>query len=560
MTCIVRVVPDERCRTSGAGRAVPDEACARPTLVSMTTAPLPFGSVRSSGGMVAAADQLATQAGMAMLAAGGNAVDAAIATNAAIAVTSPHLCGMGGDLYALVHAEGQVFALNATGRAGSNADAAAMRAEGLREMPFRHDIRTVTVPGCVDGWAALHARFASLPMPQLLEPAIRLAADGFPASPLLVGSLSMVDATARERLAVVASQAVRPGARVRRVGVADALRAIGADGRDGFYGGTFGQGLLTLGQGLYRPADLESPSADWVTPLSLPAFGRVLHTLPPNSQGYLTLGACGLADRLELPSDPDDPQWAHLLIEAAKAAGRDRPDVLHDRADGGSLLEAIARRTGEIRPDRAARIGRSHHDGDTTYLCTVDRHGMGVSLIQSNASGFGSWLVEPTTGINLHNRGLGFSLEVGHPAELTPRRRPPHTLSPAVATRPDGSLAAVFGTMGGDAQPQILLQLAARLFHRGQSPAAALLAGRWVLNGPATGFDTWTSDHGPHVLLEGNAPAGWRGHLVGLGHEVRAAPAYDSAFGHAHAIVIGDDGIRHGAADPRARVGSAAGL
>ncbi|MCX6521588.1 MAG: gamma-glutamyltransferase, partial [Actinobacteria bacterium] len=297
----------------------------------------PSSSVRAPGAMVAAADQLATQAGMSALAAGGNAVDAAIATNAAIAVTGPHLCGMGGDLFALVHDGERVHALNASGRAGSGASAEQLRADGHREMPFRHDIRTVTVPGCVAGWCTLHERFGRLPLDQVFAPAVRLAEQGFPASMLLVGSLATVDERAREALHELASQARRPGDRVRRPGVGAALRAIAAHGRDGFYLGEFGQGLLALGGGWYSPDDLAAPGPDWVTPLSWPAFGHVLHTIPPNSQGYLTLGAAGLADRLDLPGDTDDPRWAHLLIEAAKAAGRDRPEVLHDGADGGAL-------------------------------------------------------------------------------------------------------------------------------------------------------------------------------------------------------------------------------
>jgi gamma-glutamyltranspeptidase/glutathione hydrolase len=182
-----------------------------------------------------------------------------------------------------------------------------------------------------------------------------------------------------------------------------------------------------------------------------------------------------------------------------------------------------------------------------------------VSLIQSNASGFGSGLVEPNTGINLHNRGLGFNLREGHPAALQPGHRPPHTLCPAMATA-DGSLRAVFGTMGGDAQPQILLQLAARLFHYGQTPAAAVDAGRWALQGPATGFDTWTSGEAPTVAIEGQAPAEWLDELARRGHKVSASPAYDSGFGHAHAIVIDSEGFRAGAADPRTLVGTAAGV
>ena len=519
----------------------------------------PSPTVRSSRNMVASADQLATQAGLEVLARGGSAADAAIATNAAIAVTAPHLCGMGGDLFALVHDGHGVHALNAAGRAGSGVDADILRREGHTVMPFRHDPRTVTVPGCVDGWVALHERFGRLPFADILEPAIHLAKDGFPASPLLIGSVATLDEPGREALGEIVTQARRPGDRVRRPGVARALRAIAEGGRDGFYRGEFGEGLLALGAGVYHEADLATPGAGWVEPLSWPAFGRVLHTIPPCSQGYLLLGAAGLADRLGLPADPDDDLWAHLLIEAAKAAGRDRPAVLWEGADGAALLTAIAGREAEIDRERSSSLPRPQVAGDTTYLCTVDEHRMGVSLIQSNASGFGSWLVEPGTGINLHNRGLGFSLEPGHPAELAPGRRPPHTLSPALATHADGRLAAVFGTMGGDAQPQILLQVAARLFLHDQSPAAAIRSARWALHGPVTGFDTWTATGGPHVLLEGHAPSGWRDALTARGHDVRVVPPWDSSFGHAHAICVQDDGFLAGAADPRAWVGSVAG-
>lgn len=518
----------------------------------------PFTSIRAARHMVASADQLATQAGLSALAQGGNAVDAAIATNAAIAVTGPHLCGMGGDLFALVHRHGEVHCLNASGRAGSGADAASLRAEGFAEMPFRHDVRTVTVPGCVDGWVALHERFGSLPLSTLLAPAIRLAHDGFPASPLLAASASMVDPRGAHSLAELVSQARRPGARVRRPGVARALAAVAEGGRDAFYLGEFGDGLLEIGRGWFSESDLRQ-RPDWVTPLSAEAWGVQLWTVPPNSQGYLTLGASALADRLDLPADPDDPLWAHLLIEAATAAGFDRPGVLHAGADGRSLLAQIAGRHHLIDPERASRRPTPASSGDTTYLCTTDGDGMGVSLIQSNASGFGSWLVEPTTGINLHNRGLGFSLEQGHPAELAPGVRPPHTLSPALATR-GSDLAAVFGTMGGDGQPQILLQLAARLFHHQQSPAVAQHAGRWVLRGPVTGFDTWTAAQGPVVMVEGNAPAEWAAALEARGHRTERTAPFDSAFGHANAIVRDTEGFWSSCVDPRARVGSVGGL
>ncbi len=520
--------------------------------------PLPHSSIRGTRHLVASADQLATRAGDLTFERGGNAVDAAIATNAAIAVTGPHMCGMGGDLFALVHRDGEVVALNSSGRAGSGAAPDSLRAEGHTVMPFHHDIRTVTVPGCVDGWLALHERLGSLSLADVLAPAIDLAEAGFPASPLLAGSVRRLDDDGHRNLVELSKQAVRTGAIVRRPGVARALRDIVERGRDGFYGGEFGDGLVSMAAGYLTTQDLAATQADWVAPLSAPMFGVDVHTIGPNSQGYLTLGGGILADLLDLPDDPADPRWAHLLIESAKLAGYDRPDVLHEHADGAGLLQAVAARSDRLDPERACDYRVGVGPGDTTYLCTAEVGGMAVSLIQSNASGFGSWLAEPNTGINLHNRGLGFNLDAGHPAEFGPGRRPPHTLSPVLATRGD-DLVSVFGTMGGDAQPQILLQLAARLFHHRESPARAISSPRWVLSGPATGFDTWTAPSGPTVGIEGHAAFAWSDGLVQRGHIVDGFPAFDSGFGHAQAIVLDEDGVLSGAADPRARVSSVAG-
>ena len=525
---------------------------------------VPFSSVRAPGGMVCAADHLATQAGATVLAAGGNAVDAAIATNAAMSVVGPHLCGMGGDLFALVHRDGdsEPTALNASGRSGRGLSAEELRTEGHTEMPFRHDPRTVTVPGCVDGWVALHERFGTRPLTELFAPAIRLAESGFPASPLLVGAVAQLDARGRRALAELVEQATRPGAPVRRPGAGRTLAVIAAEGRAGFYAGEFGEGFLRVGGGVHDPADLAAGQADWVPPLGSDVWGHHAWTVPPNSQGYLTLAGAWIAERLPLPGDPDDPQWAHLLIEAAAAAGYDRPVVLHADADGPSLLSPgrLSPLVEQISPSHASRRGAATGNGDTTYLCTVDRDRMGVSLIQSNASGFGSWLVEPSTGINLHNRGLGFTLEAGHPAEAGPRKRPPHTLCPALVTRFDGTLHAVLGTMGGDAQPQIVLQVLTRLLAHAQSPATAVGSARWGLFGPTNGFDTWTADAGPDVHVEGHAPDGWEQTLASRGHRARRVAPWDGSFGHAHAIVVEPDGMLAGAADPRARVGSAAGV
>lgn len=526
----------------------------------MALAPMPI--VRAHGGMVASADGLATQAGVAVLRAGGGAVDAAIATNAVMAVVAPHLCGLGGDLFALVHGAGASApeALDAAGRAGSGASAASLRGEGHRVMPLHGDIRTVTVPGCVDGWLALHERHGRLPLTSILADAIACAHDGFPASPLLAASAAALPDPAPAGSEDLTDPRPAVGAPVHRPGVARSLEAIAVHGRAGFYGGELGRGLLALGDGWFAADDLERPQARWVEPLAIDSFGHRLWTMPPPSQGYLTLAAAWIADGLGLPDDPDDAHRAHLLVEAARAASHDRPAVLHDEADGRALLapERLAPRRDAIDAERAAPWPVPAAAGDTTYLCAIDAGGTAVSLIQSNASGFGSRIFEPATGIGLHNRGLGFALEPGHPAELAPGRRPPHTLAPALATHLDGRLAAVVGSMGGDGQPQIVLQLLARLLRSGQSPEVAVAAPRWLLAGADSGFETWTSPGGPSVKVEAHAPAAWLDALAARGHRASRAPAYGSDFGHAQAIVVDEAGLRTGAADPRAVVGACA--
>jgi gamma-glutamyltranspeptidase/glutathione hydrolase len=507
--------------------------------------------------MVSTIDHLATQAGLGVLREGGSAADAAIAANAVLTVTMPSLCGMGGDLFALVSRDDAPPAtLNAAGRAGAGADAARLRAEGRDEMPFKLDIRSVTVPGCVDGWMALHERFGRVSLDRVLAPAIGYARDGFPASAMLAASVSVLPDVPGAGDLRGSTGKRKTGETIRRPGVARALEAIVADGRAGFYKGEFGKGLLALGNGEYTEADFETSGAAWVDPIRVEAFDHIVWGVPPSSQGYVLLASAWIAEGLPLPDDPNDPLWAHLLVEASKQAGRDRPDVLHDRADGDALLSTarLEPRRREIDPDHASTVVMPARAGDTTALCVVDGDGVGVSLIQSNASGFGSHLFEPATGINLHNRGLGFSIEEGHPAEYAPGRRPPHTLTPSLVTALDGRLAAVLGTMGGDSQPQVLLQVLARTLRNGESPARAISAGRFrlVAKEQTTGFAIWTDPAGTAVAVEGHAPPAWSAGLAARGHEVTTTEPFDHGFGHAHLIVVGD-GHLAGAADPRAR-------
>ena len=317
--------------------------------------------------------------------------------------------------------------------------------------------------------------------------------------------------------------------------------------------------------------------------------------MPPPSQGYLTLAGAVVAETVGLGDDPDDPQWAHLLVETWRAVGHDRPAVLYDGADGDALLHpdrlaaAAARVSAHAMapPDVAPGLGTTGPDvarlgdGDTTHLCVQDADGLGISLTQSNALDFGSHLVEPTTGVFLHNRGLGFSLVPDHPAEVAPGRRPPHTLSPMLVTRGDGhggngaALTHLVGAMGGDAQPQIIVQLLARLLRAAQSPARAITAPRFTLDAPSAGpFRLWWGED-LTVVVEADAPPAWPAGLTGRGHRVQTISAFDPvAVGCAQIIATeiapGPDTARQqsngtpsrllvGASDPRSPAGAALG-
>jgi gamma-glutamyltranspeptidase/glutathione hydrolase len=237
--------------------------------------------------------------------------------------------------------------------------------------------------------------------------------------------------------------------------------------------------------------------------------------------------------------------------------------VLHERADGESLLSAqrLGPRADAVGARAARGLADVYADGDTTYLCTVDADRTGVSLILSNAAGFGAHRLLPGRGIFLHNRGMAFSLEPGHAAEYGPGRRPPHTLAPLAVTHPDRGLAAVMGTMGADAQPQVLLQLLARAFGAGQQPGPALSAPRFSLSRePSTGFDVWEDAEPPIVRLEHEAPRAWEAGLRRRGYEVARNAPGGAGFGHAQMIRVTGEDMLCGAADPRPRDGACVGL
>ncbi len=485
--------------------------------------------------------ELSTRAAMHIYQLGGNAVDAAVAANAVQGVVAPETCGVGGDLFALVHRSGEAAptALNASGRAGSGVDPNALRSVGHSTIP-PFDPATVTVPGCVDGWIALSTRFGTMPLADVLAPAIELAEGGFAAS----AELRLAFTRRAKQLAAHAPEFYRPGtSTVHRGALAATLHQIAEAGRGGFYGGQAGSAIAQVIPNITID-DLAVEQAEWVEPISADVYGRTGWTIPPNSQGYLTLASSWVFSETHPPVDPDDPEYLHLQIEAYRSVAWERDDLVTDPRRSPLPPDQLA--APDRLRDRAGQIDRTHvgtwprprpAPGGTAYLCFVDRDGMAVSLIQSNYMGIGSGIAAPGAGFFLHNRGAGFNLIEGHPNELSPGARPLHTLSPTLWTR-NGTLDTVLGTRGGQYQPQLLLQVAAASLLIGDDPETALRRPRWVLDGAS-------------LRVEGRMPDRVITELARRGHTIERAGDFERGWGPVSMIQIADGGIREAAADPR---------
>ena len=513
-----------------------------------------------SGSVAVSPHYLASQAGVDVMRAGGNAVDAAIAVNAVLGVVRPTDCGIGGDLFALIHRPGNEApaVLNASGRAGAGVSAHALLAEGYDTMPYRHPA-TVTVPGCVDGWVALLGRFGSRPLSELLAPAIRLADEGFPISPEMALNLEAIaDLVEGQQSAFElypGGGAPTAGALLTRPALAESMRGIADGGRDAFYSGRVAAAIEQATGGLITAPDLVANAPDWVDGARLDVLGETAWTVPPNSQGYITLAALSIFEQLGAPKSFDDPDFHHLLIEAYRAAAWDREIHLADPGQMTAQVEELlhplrmAERAFAITSGAARWPSPPPLPGGTAYLCTVDASGMGVSFMQSNYAGIGAGISAGDTGVWLHNRGAGFTLTPDHPNELAPGKRPAHTLAPSLWTK-DGRLTMLLGARGGDLQPQLLVQLAADLLHLGMDPAEAQAMPRWAMEefGPGTTSSPEVEDTMPAAVVSG---------LGTRGHAVSTVPA-QRAWGPASIIRIAEDGTRHAAADPRVSTTSVA--
>ncbi|HEX9070210.1 MAG TPA: gamma-glutamyltransferase family protein, partial [Ktedonobacterales bacterium] len=402
-------------------------------------------------GVVAAPHYLAAQAGLEMLKAGGNALDAAIATNAVLQVVTPFVVGLGGDLFLLFHdaRSGQLHGLNASGRAPAAASIERYHALGYDEMP-RFGIHTVTVPGCADGWGMAEERFGRLGLERVLAPAIRYAEEGFPVGPALHRALSFMLTRPHTDRSFLDNYL--PGGEVPPIGsltrapaLASTLTAIAKHGPDIFYRGAIAEQIATFFAregGLITGEDLAAHHGEWVTPLSTPFGDLEVYELPPNTQGVTALQILGMLDGLPLGSSPLDPATIHAAVEAKKLAFADRghylTDPTHMRLDPRELIapEYLRECRARIDPRQAhAATIPSAITGDTVYMCAADEEGNAVSLIQSNYSGFGSGYVVDGTGISLQNRGAYFTLDAEAANALAPNKRTLHTLIPSLALR-----------------------------------------------------------------------------------------------------------------------------
>src|SRR5579884_635119 len=511
--------------------------------------------------MIATPHHLASEAGLAILQAGGSAVDGAIAANAVLAVVYPHMAGIGGDAFFLIWdaAGRELVGLNAAGRAAAGATVEAFARRRLHCVPVQGALAAVTAPGAVDGWGLAHRRFGRLPWADLLAPAIRYAAEGFPVSARLAGAL----ASARSLLGgcAAAREALYPAGRPPAAGevlaqpwLAASLRAIAADGPDALYRGALGERLARAcasAGGWLTPDDLAAQRGEWVAPLRGRYRGRTIAELPPPTQGATALELLHVADGWNVRAWGDDSvDYYHHLAEASRLVSADRDRYLGDPRYGEVPVawligaERAAALRAAIAPDHVgANPPAPAHGGDTIFLCVVDAAGNAVSLSESLFYGFGSGFMAGDTGILLHNRASFFRLDPDHVNGIAPGKQPLHTLIPAMLLD-GGQPSLLFGAMGGEAQPQFQAALLTRWLDFGYDVQAAIDAPRWH----------WTAGgYGPSgtLLLESRVSPSVAQGLLDRGHDLALLPAWSEAMGHAQMIAVDRArGRLEGGADP----------
>src|SRR5262245_21416700 len=514
-------------------------------------------------GIVAASQPLAAQAGVRVLERGGNAVDAAIATNAVLGVVEPQSNGIGGDLFAIVYdaKTGTLHGLNASGWSPRALTPALLTSRGVHEMP-RSGIHSVTVPGAVAGWDALRTRLGTRPMAELLAAAIQYADEGFPVSDVIAAHWAtythkIAAEPAAASLYLPAGRPPRAGEIFRNPDLAGSLRRIAERGRSGFYEGATADAMLAVSRerdGTLSADDLRDFQPEWVPPMWTTYRGWTVYELPPNTQGVAALLMLNLMEQFPLADYGFHTARAlHVMIEAKKLAYADMLRYVGDTRFASSSLQplldkgAAKERARQIDPARAALdvepstlAGLTTSVGaDTVYFCTIDRDGNIASVIQSVYEGFGSAIVPHGTGFALQNRGALFALADGHPNALAPRKRPLHTIIPAFMQK--GDVRIGFGIMGGFNQAQAHAQFVANIADYGMDIQEALEAGRF----------TKPSFGGADVNVEALVPEATRRELAALGHDVTTIPPRTGVFGHGQAVMSDGNGVHFGASEPR---------
>jgi gamma-glutamyltranspeptidase/glutathione hydrolase len=516
--------------------------------------------VISQSGIVASESPLASQAGVAILERGGNAVDAAVAAHAAMTVVAPMWNGIGGDLFAIVYEakSGKLYGLNASGWAPAGQSIDRLRRMGLKAVP-EAGIESATVPGAVDGWQKLLDRFGKRRMNEVLAPAIQLAERGFPVTEWIslhfasnVDLLESNEAAARTFL--ISRRVPRVGEVFRNPDLAWSLRQIAEGGRDAFYRGEITRRLLALSaeqKGVFAPKDFSDYASEWVEPISTTYRGWTVYELPPNGQGIGALLMLNIMERFSLGQlGLNSASALHVQIEAKKLAYADVIRFIGDPKT--SKLPVAGLLSKQYAAGRANLIDMDHANcgaapgnpvpdaGDTVYLSAVDRDGNMVSLIQSNYAEFGSGLVAHGTGFVLHDRGALFSLDPASPNALAGHKRPLHTIIPAFMQK--DQLRIAFGIMGGWNQGQAHAQFVSHIVDFNQNIQAALETSRF----------TKLSFGGCDVELEDRISDHVRAELEAKGHQVRMHHGYSDTFGGGQAVMRDyAAGVNYGASDPR---------
>lgn len=516
---------------------------------------------QSRRGAVASPHYLASVAGLGVLQRGGSAVDAIIAMNSTLGVVYPHMTGMGGDAFWLIYdkASNKVHALNGSGRAVGNATRDYYRSQGHSVIPQRGVHAALTVPGAVDSWCMAHERHGRLPLGEVLAPAISHARHGFPVS---AGQQRFSE----ERLDVLSQlpgtrDVFLPGGAPPKMGqlmrmpkLAETMEAIAARGRAGFYDGPVADEIIRSVQaegGVWEKRDLTAHLGNWGEPISTSYRGYQAYQHPPNCQGFVHLMKLNVLENFDLSKFSDTgADYAHLLVEASKLIFQDRDRYLTDPEHSHIPLDQLlskeygAELAKRIDLSKVARDERKPMGSDTTCTVAVDGEGNAVSMIQSLYHEFGSAVVAGDTGVVLQNRGSFFSLEEGHVNRLEPGKRSFHTLMPGMLLK-DGAPFLVYGTMGGEGQPQTSTILATRVVDYGLDVQEAIDRPRWLYG------RTW-GEESKALRLESRFGDAVAQDLRQRGHDVQILDEWSDLTGHAAAIQCNQEtGVLAAGADPR---------